>query len=81
MLVDKQNTYVFKVDGGTSKSIIKNEVEKQFGVKVEAVRTFNQRGKVKRQHSRRSTYKRSDFKKAYVTLKSGDKIDIFEKGK
>jgi large subunit ribosomal protein L23 len=49
-----------------------------FMVTVEGVRTLIVRGKVKRMG--RSIGKRANFKKAIVTLKEGDKIDLFEGG-
>jgi large subunit ribosomal protein L23 len=49
-----------------------------FKVKVESVRTLIVRGKVKR--IGRSMGQRPNFKKAIVTLKEGDKIDLFEGG-
>ena len=69
------NTYVFKVGIGSNKLEIKDAVERFFGVKVEKVRTLIVRGKVKRfgrHHGRRS-----DWKKAYVTLAEGDNINFY----
>ncbi len=59
-----------------NKHQVKEAVEKVFNVKVEAVRTANFRGKVKRRG--RTLGKRSDWKKAYVTLKPGHKIEFIE---
>ena len=68
---------VFKVRKGTGKHQIKAAVEKIFGVKVDRVRTANFRGKIKRQG--RHSGRRPDWKKAYVTLKPGEKaIEFFE---
>ncbi|MDD2841743.1 MAG: 50S ribosomal protein L23, partial [Tolumonas sp.] len=56
------------------KAEIKAAVEKLFEVKVEAVRTLNVVGKTKRTGSRMG--RRSDWKKAYVTLVEGQDIDF-----
>ena len=74
MVAEKQNTIVFKVATDASKAEIKAAVEKLFEVKVEAVRTLNVVGKTKRTGSRMG--RRSDWKKAYVTLKAGQDIDF-----
>ncbi len=55
-------------------AIIKAAVETLFNVKVEAVRTLNFQGKVRR--TARGFGKRSDWKKAYVTLPEGTQLDI-----
>jgi large subunit ribosomal protein L23 len=56
---------------------IKQAVERIFSVKVDEVRTMQMRGKVKRQG--RYSGQRADWKKAYVVLKSGEKmIEFFE---
>lgn len=69
------NQYVFRVDPGANKIEIKQAVERLFKVKVESVRTLTRAGKKKRE--RRMTYGRtSSSKRAYVTLKAGDKIDV-----
>ncbi|MBY6064706.1 50S ribosomal protein L23 [Pseudidiomarina sediminum] len=68
------NTVVFKVATTANKAEIKAAVEKLFEVEVEAVRTVNVKGKTKRTGMRFG--KRSDWKKAYVTLKEGADIDF-----
>jgi len=55
---------------------IKRTIEKLFKVTVTDVRTVVMKGKLKR--TGRSFGKRSDFKKAYVTVKEGDKIEEFK---
>ncbi len=75
-----QGKYTFEVDKKAAKGEIKRAVEELFGVKVLGVRTANIRGKEVRVGRRRMLSKRSDWKKAVVTLKEGDKIDIFEVG-
>ena len=74
MVTEKQNTIVFKVATNATKADIKAAVEKLFEVKVEAVRTLNVMGKTKRTGAR--VGKRSDWKKAYVTLVPGQDIDF-----
>jgi len=68
--------YSFVVDREATKHDVERAVETLFNVKVEAVRTIIMRGKPKRMG--RSMGQRSNFKKAIVTLKDGDKIDLFE---
>jgi len=68
--------YYFRVRLDANKIEIRKAVEKRFGVTVDSVRTINVGGKVKRMglHSGR----RADWKKAVVTLKKGDKIELVE---
>jgi large subunit ribosomal protein L23 len=74
---DLQRTLVFQVALGATKPEIKRAVEQVFGVKVSAVRTIVVPGKFRRQGARGGY--RSDWKKAYVRLKSGEKmIDYLE---
>ncbi len=69
-----QNKYVFKVDSRANKKQIKDAVEKIYDVKVVNVHTMNVRGKMKRL---RANYGRtSGWKKALVTLKPGNSIDL-----
>ncbi len=70
------NKYTFVVDPRANKTEIKQAVEKVFKVKVEKVNTMNVKGKIKR--VRRIPGRTPDTKKAIVTLKKGDKIEIFE---
>ena len=74
MVAEKLNTIVFKVATDATKAEIKAAVEKLFEVKVEAVRTLNVVGKTKRTGSRMG--RRSDWKKAYVTLVEGQDINF-----
>ena len=73
---DTVNQFVFEVAPGANKIEIKRAVESLFKVKVEEVRVVNVRGKMKRQG--RNLGKRPNWKKAFVRLRSGDKIEIFE---
>ncbi|HOH08718.1 MAG TPA: 50S ribosomal protein L23 [bacterium] len=72
--------YAFVVDRGANKIEIKRAVEKKFEVTVDEVSTVVVKGKAKRMNTRRgmTSGKRADWKKAIVTLRSGDKIDFFE---
>ncbi|HIZ77282.1 MAG TPA: 50S ribosomal protein L23 [Firmicutes bacterium] len=76
MLLMGENKYSFEVAKDANKIDIKRAVEEQFDVTVLNVTTRNIRGKVKRQG--RYEGKRPDKKKAIVTLKDGDKIQVFE---
>jgi large subunit ribosomal protein L23 len=73
-LKDKENRYSFRVNPLANKVEIRNAVEALFKVKVEAVRTANMPGKMHRVG--RSEGRRSDWKKAVVTVKAGQKIDM-----
>ena len=74
-LTEKENKYLFRVDGSANKIEIKQAVEKLFGVKVDKVNTMNRPGKNKR--LRTMTYgKTSEWKRAVVTLKPGEKIEL-----
>ena len=70
------NQVVFQVRPDANKIEIKRAVEKLFKVKVVKVRTANLLGKTRRVG--RSMGSRSDWKKAYVTLGEGQRIDFFE---
>jgi large subunit ribosomal protein L23 len=70
------NGATFKVDKRASKDEIKSAVERVFNVLVQSVRTSNILGKPKR--SARTMGRRAGYKKAYVTLKEGYKLDIIE---
>ena len=73
---EKANQVVFRIRPGASKDQIRNVIEDLFKVSVIKVRTANFLGKERRRG--RTTGRRSNWKKAYVTLKEGDRIDIFE---
>jgi large subunit ribosomal protein L23 len=74
---DDHRTVVFRVAVGANKTEIKNAVEKLFGVKVAGVRTMKMNGKLKRYG--RFEGNRRDWKKAFVTLREGEKmIEFFE---
>lgn len=73
-VAEKRNQAVFKVARNAQKPEIKLAVEKLFNVKVEGVQTSNVKGKTKR--FGQSIGRRSDWKKAYVTLAEGQQIDF-----
>lgn len=74
------NVYVFVVSLDANTTVIKQAVESQFKVTVTNVRTAVVKGKTKKSYrkgSRPVAGKRTDYKKAYVTIKEGDSINIF----
>ena len=73
-LLSENNAVVFKVSNDSTKPQIKAAVEALFDVKVTGVNTLVQKGKTKRWKGR--PYKRSDVKKAIVTLAEGQSIDV-----
>ncbi|OQA04551.1 MAG: 50S ribosomal protein L23 [bacterium ADurb.Bin400] len=68
--------YTFLVDPRASKETIAALCNELFGVSVVDINTATYKGKVKR--TKQGSGKRSNFKKAVVTVKPGDKIDLFE---
>ncbi len=72
--VSEHNQVVFKVRKDATKPQIKEAIEGVFGVKVKAVNTLVQKGKMKRFRGRVGF--RSDVKKAIVTLAEGQNIDV-----
>jgi len=73
-LLSEHNAVVFKVAEKATKPQIKAAVEALFDVKVVGVNTLTQKGKTKRWKGK--PYKRSDVKKAIVTLAAGQSIDV-----
>ncbi|MDP5309169.1 50S ribosomal protein L23 [Paracoccus spongiarum] len=73
-MTSENNGVVFQVSKDASKPQIKDAVEALFGVKVKAVNTTITKGKQKR--FRGQLGRRSDIKKAYVTLEEGSSIDV-----
>jgi large subunit ribosomal protein L23 len=78
VLREDGRTIVFEVATAATKVDIKRAVEKLLGSKVELVRTSISHGKMKRQG--RFVGQRSDWKKAYVKLREGQKIPEFLEG-
>tara|TARA_Y100000996_G_scaffold414096_1_gene404047 strand:+ start:1084 stop:1419 length:336 start_codon:yes stop_codon:yes gene_type:complete len=83
-LMESLNQYVFKVNVSANKIQIKSALEKRFNVTITKVTTMNFKGKVKNTtiksggHVLRSSGKRESWKKAIVTLKDGDKINLVD---
>jgi large subunit ribosomal protein L23 len=73
-MASEQNAVVFRVAGDATKPQIKAAVEALFNVKVTGVNTIVQKGKTKKWKG--EAYRRSDFKKAIVTLAEGQSIDV-----
>ena len=73
-IADQSRQMVFRVLPDARKPEIRKAVEKMFDVTVSAVRVLNVKGKVKR--FGRNVGRRSDWKKAYVTLAEGSDIDF-----
>ncbi len=73
---DEGNQYIFEVDRRANKVEVRKAVETIFKVKVLDVRTMNMLGKKKRQG--RTVGKKSDWKKAVVTVAPGQAIEVFE---
>jgi large subunit ribosomal protein L23 len=78
ILREDGRTIVFQVATGANKIEIKQAIEKLLGSKVESIRTAMAHGKVKRQG--RFSGRRSDWKKAYVRLKVGERLPEFLEG-
>jgi large subunit ribosomal protein L23 len=78
LIREEHRTLVFQVAMNANKIDIKRAVEKLLGSKVASVRTSQAHGKVKRQG--RSIGRRSDWKKAYVKLREGEKLPEFLQG-
>ncbi len=76
-LANESNKYVFFVDSGVNKIEIKNAVEKKYKVKVLSVNIVVKPGKMVRDWKSNKSTRKSDKRKAIVTLKKGDKIDEF----
>ena len=74
MLAEKRNQMVFKVLKDATKVEIKAAIEQLFNVKVASVKTTTNKGKAKR--FGRTIGRRSDVKKAYVSLVAGQELDL-----
>ena len=75
-LQQDENIYAFKVGEASNKVEIRRAVEDLFGVSVLGVRTVRMRGKIKR--FGKHFGKRSNWKKAYVTLEEDNAINLYE---
>ena len=72
--LSEYNKIVFKVNKGASKNSIKKSIEKIFKVNVVKINTIKLKGKTKLVRGKKST--KSGYKKAIVTLKKGQSIDL-----
>lgn len=73
-ILGEQGKYVFEVTKTASKGLIKKAIEEIFTVKVKSVNVLNQKGKVKT--FKGTLGRRSDVKKAIVTLEKDNSIDF-----
>ena len=73
-ILSEFNKMVFRVHKGASKNSIKKSIEKIFKVNVIKINTINLRGKTKVVRGKKS--RRSGYKKAIVTLKKGQSVDL-----
>lgn len=76
-LRDRYNHIAFEIDERANKRMVAEAIEKIFNVKVTGVRILNTAGKPKR--IGKFSGSRNGFKKAIISLKEGDKVDIFER--
>lgn len=79
-LMERENKYGFVVDYNTNKIEIAKAIEKKFEVNVVSVNTIRYKGKTKTQSTKkgRFTGKTPRFKKAIITIKEGQTLDLFE---
>ena len=75
-ILRERNTYTFRVDRRANKIQIRHAIESIFEVGVKSVRTLNVARKPKRQGVHQGCTR--SWKKAYVTLRSGDSIELVE---
>lgn len=80
MTIAQNGWFTFLVDRGSSKPVIKEAVEKQFKVNVTSVRTLVMKGTTLRTGKKRLIANGANWKKAIVTLKKDQKIDLFDIG-
>jgi large subunit ribosomal protein L23 len=76
LIGEQANQVAFRVRPGATKNTIRETVEELFKVTVVKVRTSNFMGKERRRG--RIVGRQGNWKKAYVTLKEGDRIEFFE---
>lgn len=75
-----KSKFTFKVSMNASKETIKKEIEKRFSVDVVKIASLVMKGKLKRFGAKRVSTQTPKWKKAIVSLKSGQKIGLFELG-
>ena len=74
----ERGTYVFEIDSRATKVDVRNAVEQAFNVKVVNVNTLNRQGKSTRNSRTGVVGRRPSSKRAFVTLRAGDTINLFE---
>lgn len=77
-LANQKNTYTFQVSRSATKHQIKEAIEQLFPVQVVSIRTVSNQPEVKRTGKRRMQTTSGKVKKALVTLKAGDEINLFD---
>lgn len=75
---DEGNQFVFEVDRRANKLLVKQAVEERFGVEVVKVNIITMKAKTRRRGMRATSVRKPSWKKAIVTLASGDSIQLFE---
>ena len=75
----KSGKFTFKVARHVDKKEVRNAIEKKFKVSVTGISTSLVKGRTMKTGSRRVERELTSWKKAIVTLKKGEKIDLFEK--
>jgi len=75
-LTEESNQYVFKVSLDSTKLKIKKAVEDSYSVSVKDVQVIKMKGKTRRDRKSNKLRKKSDWKKAYVSLAEGQSIDM-----
>ncbi|MFX3625895.1 MAG: 50S ribosomal protein L23 [bacterium] len=80
LATDKHQKYGFVVEKKATKTEIKAEIEKLYGVSVQTVNTMVYAGKAKSKYTKRGVFsgRTPAYKKAFVTLQEGESIDFFE---
>lgn len=74
----KLNQYAFEVANEATKTLVKDAIETLFDVKVESVNIINTSAKRGRSRSRQLRVRRPGYKKAIITLQTGQTLEIFE---
>ena len=77
-ILRKNDKIVFRVNNNANKNKIKKAFQDIFNVKVISVNTENVKGKTKFRGPKRLKTKTLNFKKAIITIKKGEKLDLFE---
>lgn len=76
LIAQNSGRYYFEVTASATKNQIKNEFISLFSVKPLKINVLNKKGKIKTDWKTRKPVKKSDLKKAIVTIKKGEKIEL-----